>query len=97
MRRLHVARGGDGGVNCAALESQYGAALSAAEACDLNASGQCQHLVGSFLPMLACNTGCSTIYVNAPTALGAIQASWEQAGCNPSRIHRVRGRCHIAS
>src|ERR1017187_679095 len=41
--------GGSGGASCTALESEYAAALPASKGCDVNASGQCQQLVSSFL------------------------------------------------
>jgi hypothetical protein len=71
--------GGTGGVSCGDLATQYAAALPAAQSCDLNASGECQQLVSSSLS--PCFLNCMT-YVNDPTALSAIKASWEQAGCD---------------
>jgi hypothetical protein len=68
-----------GGVSCDALATQYADALPAAQSCVLNASGECQQLVSSSLSPRFLN--CMT-YVNDPTALSAIKASWEQAGCN---------------
>jgi hypothetical protein len=66
-------------VSCADLENQYGDALPAAKTCDVNASGQCQQLVSSSLS--PCLVNCMT-YVNDPSTLNTIKASWEQAGCN---------------
>jgi hypothetical protein len=71
--------GGTGGVSCGDLATQYADAVPAAQSCDLNASRQCQQLVSSSLS--PCFLNCMT-YVNDPTALNAIKASWEQAGCN---------------
>jgi hypothetical protein len=71
--------GGAGGASCDALATQYADALPAAQSCDLKTSGECQQLVSSSLS--PCFLNCTT-YVNDPTALNAIKASWEQAGCN---------------
>ena len=71
--------GGTGGVSCGDLATQYTDALPAAQSCDVKASGECQQLVSSSLS--PCFVTCMT-YVNDSTALNAIKASWEQAGCN---------------
>jgi hypothetical protein len=71
--------GGTGGVSCGDFATQYANAVPATQSCDLNASGQCQQSVSSSLA--PCFLNCMT-YVNDPTALNAIKASWEQAGCN---------------
>ncbi len=70
---------GAGGASCDALATQYADALPAAQSCDLDASGECQQSVSSSLS--PCFLNCMT-YVNDPTALNAIKASWEQAGCD---------------
>jgi hypothetical protein len=74
--------GGSGGVSCGDLATQYADALPTAQSCSLTAlisSGECQQLVSSSLS--PCFLNCMT-YVNDPTALNAIKASWEQAGCD---------------
>src|SRR5450631_3383932 len=71
--------GGTGGVSCSDLATQYTDALPAAQSCDLNAGGECQQLVSSSLS--PCFVNCLT-YVNDPSALNAIKASWVQAGCD---------------
>ena len=71
--------GGTGGVSCGDLATQYTDALPAAQSCDLNTSQQCQQFVSSSLS--PCFVNCMT-YVNDPSILNAIKASWEQAGCN---------------
>ena len=71
--------GGAGGASCDALATQYADALPAAQSCALKASGECQQLVSSSLS--PCFLNCET-YVNDPSTLNAIKASWEQAGCD---------------
>jgi hypothetical protein len=66
-------------VSCGDLSTQYANALPAAQSCDLSASGRCQQLVSSSLS--PCFVNCRT-YVNDPSTLNAIKASWKQAGCN---------------
>jgi len=66
-------------VSCGDLATQYANALPAAQSCDTNASGECQQSVSSSLS--PCFLNCMT-YVNDPTALDVIKASWEQAGCD---------------
>ncbi len=70
--------GGTGGASCSALANQYAAALPKAQMCDVNASGQCLQAVISALSPCG---GCAT-YVDDASALNAIQASWQQQGCN---------------
>lgn len=71
--------GGSGGSTsavCDMLSASYQAAFSSAETCEVGASGQCQQLYRGSL------TGCSCpIYVNDSSALDAIQAAWQAAGC----------------
>ena len=68
--------GGGGGKSCGMLESDYGAALSAAKKCNPGATGQCQELVNSSLSCPGCKQ-----YVNDTTALSAIQAEWDDQNC----------------
>jgi Kazal-type serine protease inhibitor domain len=75
--------GGMSGASCSDLANQYQAALPEAEACDTNASGQCQQSVSTSLS--PCNTGC-TIYVTDTSTLNAIQASWVQEGCDDVQV-----------
>jgi hypothetical protein len=71
--------GGTGGMSCDDLATQYAEALPAAQRCNINASGQCQQLVSRVLS--PCFVNCTT-YVNDPSTLSLIKASWEQMGCN---------------
>ena len=73
--------GGSGGANCTDLQTEYAAALPAAESCTVGASGQCQQRVGQFLPPFLCNTGCSDLFVNDASILAPIISKWEQSGC----------------
>ena len=73
--------GGSGGASCDNLVSQYNAALSAARQCTVGAAGECQQSVSESLSH--CFLNCMT-YVNDASALTAIKASWEQAGCDNS-------------
>lgn len=71
--------GGTGGMSCDDLASQYAEALPAAQRCNVNASGPCQQLVSRILS--PCFVNCTT-YVNDPSTLSLIKASWEQMACN---------------
>ena len=48
----------------------------------MGGTGQCAALVTGGLA--ACN--CASLYVNDATALNAIKAGWEQAGCDNSAV-----------
>jgi hypothetical protein len=66
-----------GSSSCDDLQSQYAAAITAAQSCDPHGSAQCQQLVSSSLsPCSSCPT-----YVNDASAPGAIEQRWQQAGC----------------
>ncbi len=71
--------GGSGGkvvAACNALTAEYQSALTAAESCQVGASGQCQQLVSGNL------SGCSCpIYVTDSSALTTIENAWQQVGC----------------
>ena len=64
--------GGSGGASCTDRETEYAAALRAAESCTVGASGQCQQRVGQFLTPYECNTGCSDLFVNDASTLDPI-------------------------
>ncbi|HSZ82308.1 MAG TPA: hypothetical protein VLA14_08500 [Polyangia bacterium] len=70
--------GQGGGASCSDLESQYGAAVTAARGCTVSASGQCAQSASGELS--ACFSNC-LIFVNDATALNALKAQWLQAGC----------------
>jgi hypothetical protein len=73
------AGGAGGGPSCGDLAAAYAAALPAAQSCDVSATGQCLQLVsGSLSP---CAVNCYLTFVNDATALNAIRAAWQQAGC----------------
>ena len=70
--------GGSGGSAslCNALVAEYQSAVTAAETCQVGASGQCQQLVTATL------TGCSCpTYVTDSSALSTIEDAWSAAGC----------------
>ena len=54
------------------IESDYGAALTAAKKCTPGATNQCQELVNSSLSCPGCKQ-----YVNDTTMLSAIQTEWD--------------------
>ena len=70
--------GGSGGSVslCNALVAEYQSAVTAAETCQVGASGQCQQIVTGSL------SGCSCpIYVTDSSALSTIEEAWQAAGC----------------
>ena len=73
------ATGGSGGSVssvCNALTAEYQSAITAAETCQVGASGQCQQIVTATL------TGCSCpTYVTDSSALSTIEDAWQAAGC----------------
>lgn len=69
----------DSGVSCTDLQGEYAAAMSAAQSCEVNASGQCQQLASTSLS--PCSVNCTT-YVNDASELNAIKQSWTAAGCD---------------
>ncbi|HLK88322.1 MAG TPA: hypothetical protein VKZ18_00430 [Polyangia bacterium] len=74
-----VGAGGSGGsvsAVCNTLTAEYESAFSAAETCQVGASGQCQQLYNGSLSGCHCGT-----YVNDSSALDAIQSAWLAAGC----------------
>ncbi|HSY40831.1 MAG TPA: hypothetical protein VLA79_14935 [Polyangia bacterium] len=72
--------GGSGGSNvsqlCDTLVAEYHSAISAAETCQVGASGQCQQLVTGSLTGCSCST-----YVTDSSALSTIEEAWQAAGC----------------
>jgi hypothetical protein len=71
--------GGSGGkveALCNALPAEYQSALTAAESCQVGASGQCQQLVSGVLSGCGC-----PIYVTDASALATIENDWQSAGC----------------
>lgn len=74
------ATGGSGGSIssvCDTLVAEYRPAVTAAQACRVGASGQCQQLVTATL------TGCSCpTYVTDSSTLSAIEDAWAAAGCS---------------
>jgi hypothetical protein len=70
--------GGQGGVaTCAKIQADYKVALTAARACSLDATNQCQKGVDS---ALGC-TGCPT-FVNDDSNLGQFADQWNKANCD---------------
>jgi hypothetical protein len=70
--------GGSGGSVpvCNALVAEYQSAVTAAETCQVGASGQCQQIVSGSL------SGCSCpVYVTDSSALSTIEEAWQAAGC----------------
>ncbi len=68
--------GGDVATACDVLVAEYQSAVTAAETCQVGASGQCQQLVTAAL------TGCScATYVTDSAALTTIEDAWQAAGC----------------
>ena len=68
--------GQGGGKSCGMIESDYGAALTAAKKCTPGAANQCQELVNSSLSCPGCKQ-----YVNDTTGLDAIQTEWDDQNC----------------
>ena len=81
--------GGLGGSNvsaaCNALVAEYQSAFTAAETCQVGASGQCQQSVPGSLSGCSCPT-----LVTDTSALSTIREAWDAAGCvvptGPCRI-----------
>jgi hypothetical protein len=70
--------GGNVSAACNTLVAEYQSALTAAETCQVGASGQCQQVVTGNL------TGCSCpTYATDSSALTTIQKAWQAAGCEP--------------
>ena len=61
---------------CNALVAEYQSAFTAAETCQVGATGQCQQLVTGRLSGCSCPT-----YVTDTSALSAIEGAWQAAGC----------------
>jgi len=72
--------GGLGGSNvsqiCNALVAEYQSSLTAAETCQVGASGQCQQIAAAALSGCYCQT-----YVTDSSALSVIEENWQAAGC----------------
>ena len=71
--------GGSGGSVssvCNALVAEYQSAITAAETCQVGASGQCQQIVTASLTGCSCPTN-----VTDSSALSTIEAAWQAAGC----------------
>ena len=71
--------GGSGGSVspvCNTLTAEYQSALTAAEACQVGASGQCDQIVSGALSGCSCPT-----YVTDGSALATIENAWQAAGC----------------
>jgi hypothetical protein len=68
--------GGDVSSVCNALVAEYQSAVTAAETCQVGASGQCQQLVTASLNGCSCPT-----YVTDSSTLAAIEDAWVGAGC----------------
>ncbi len=72
--------GGLGGSNispvCNTLVAEYQSALTAADGCQVGASGQCQQIVSGNPSGCSCPT-----YVTDSSALSAIEDAWQAAGC----------------
>ena len=78
--------GGGGGSSggrqtCDQIQATYKAAVTAARACTVGATNQCQKTVPN---ALGCN-GCPT-FVNDDSALSQYDNSWNQAGCNQNQV-----------
>jgi hypothetical protein len=75
-----VGTGGLGGsispAVCNALLADYQSALTAAETCQVGASGQCQQIVTASLSGCPCST-----YVTDSSQLSALEEAWQMAGC----------------
>jgi hypothetical protein len=71
----------DGGVSCSEFQSQYAAALPAAERCDVDAGGQCTNLAGTSFPLVYCGPGCGMTYVNDVKPLSSVTGQGFRAGC----------------
>jgi hypothetical protein len=72
--------GGRGGSNapgaCNTLAAEYRSALTAAETCQVGASGQCQQIVSAALSGCSCPTS-----VSDSSVLSTIEKAWQAAGC----------------
>jgi hypothetical protein len=68
--------GANDGTICNTLTAEYQSALTAAESCQVGASGQCQQTVAGNLSSCYCQT-----YVTDSSVLSSIRATWDAAGC----------------
>jgi hypothetical protein len=77
-----VTGGSGGSVSsvCNALVAEYQSAVTAAETCQVGASGQCQQLVTESLSGCSCPT-----YVTDTSTLSTIEDAWQAAGCATPR------------
>ena len=76
--------GGSGGkvdAVCNTLTAEYQSALTAAEGCQVGASGQCQQIVSGGLSGCGC-----PIYVTDTSVLAAIENDWQSAGCATTEL-----------
>ena len=64
---------------CNTLAAEYQSALTAAESCEVGASGQCQQVVSGALSGCTCPT-----YATDSSALATIANAWQAAGCAPT-------------
>jgi hypothetical protein len=76
----HPGAGGLGGSSvaplCDTLIAEYQSAATAAEGCQVGASGQCQQVAGAYLSDCTC-----PIYFTDSAALTTIRQAWQAAGC----------------
>jgi hypothetical protein len=70
--------GANDGAICNTLTAEYQSAVTAAESCQVGASGQCQQIVIGNLSGCSCST-----YVTDSSALTTIREAWDAAGCVP--------------
>ena len=75
---------------CDALVAEYQSGLTAAETCQVGASGQCQQIAAAALSDCYCQT-----YVTDSSALSAIEEAWQAAGCVEPMTACVSG-CPVA-
>ncbi|HVZ85816.1 MAG TPA: hypothetical protein VHG72_02535 [Polyangia bacterium] len=85
--------GGGGGVSplpdaCNALITEYQAAVSAAQSCQVGATGQCQQLVSGAIAGCSCPT-----YVTDDSTLAMIESVWETTGC--AKLESAEPPCEI--
>ena len=71
---------------CNALIAEYQSALTAAETCQVGASGQCQQIATGALSGCSCQT-----YVTDSSALSVIEEDWQAAGCAETTTACVSG------
>jgi hypothetical protein len=86
-----IGTGGLGGSVCNTLLAEYQSALSAAETCEVGASGQCQQLVTNSLSACTCQS-----YVTDSSALNTIQGAWQAAGCDTGPVPPCNFLCPAA-